>query len=121
MNKLLVLILPALMLSGCATTNQQNLASFIKGLPSADVADISQNTRTPVYMHSESASGITYDASAHQLVITNAKASLGIPEFGISWDMSVTMLRLAAPAPTVVAQPALTVPMSSQVTAAASK
>lgn len=90
----ILLFAAALGLTGCSTLG--NYAAFIQKIPAVTATDITQTTTTPVYSHSESASGVTTDPSTGQITVTNGKASVAIPELGVSSSLNISGLKVQA-------------------------
>ena len=91
----LLLAAGALAFSGCVSVGG-NYAAFIQKIPAVTAVDISQSTTTPVYTHSESASGVSTDPYTGILTVTNGKASITIPELGFSNTLTISGLKVQA-------------------------
>lgn len=92
---ILCLLFSVLCLTGCGSI-AGNYADFIQKIPAATAVDVSAVTTTPVYTHSESASGIVTDPVTGLMSITNGKASITIPELGFAKQISISGLKLQA-------------------------
>jgi hypothetical protein len=101
MKRLPLLLLP-LLLSSCQSTATKNASSFVSQIAAMNVsaADISQSTSTPVYSHSESATGIAW--SQNGMSILNVKANIAIPLWGTTWSFSASSLQAGSNPPVIV-------------------
>ena len=97
-----LLPLLVLSLSGCQSTATKNATSFVGKIASMNVsaADISQATTTPIYSHSESATGVAW--SPEGLSILNVKTTIGIPFIGTNWSFSASSLSAGKNPPKLV-------------------
>ena len=98
-----LLLLPLLLLSaGCQSTATSNASSFVKQIAALNVsaADISQSTTTPVYSHSESATGVAWSPDGFSVL--NVKATIGIPFIGTNWSFSASSLQGGQKPPLIV-------------------
>ena len=103
MKLLPLLLLPLLLLnSGCQSTATSNASTFVKQIASMNVsaADITQSTSTPVYSHSESATGIAWTPNG--LSVLNVKANIAIPLWGTTWTFSASSLTAGSNPPVIV-------------------
>ena len=82
-----------LFLTGCSSVGT-NLAAFVAKLPPNTLTDATQTTTTPVYSHTESVTGMS-KAPDGTIVISNLKASAAIPEFGVTWGISISGLTVS--------------------------
>jgi len=97
-----LLPLLVLSLSGCQSTATSNASSFVKQIAALNVsaADISQSTTTPVYSHSESATGVAWSPDGFSVL--NVKATIGIPFIGTNWSFSASSLQGGQKPPVIV-------------------
>ena len=98
-----LLLLPLLLLSaGCQSTATSNASSFVKQIAALNVsaADISQSTTTPVYSHSESATGVAWNSTGFSVL--NVKATIGIPFIGTNWSFSASSVTTGTNPPLIV-------------------
>ena len=100
MKYLLPLLL--LSLSGCASTATKNASSFVSQIAAMNVsaADITQSTTTPVYSHSESATGVAWTSTGFSVL--NVKATIGIHFIGTNWSFSASSLTAGSNPPVIV-------------------
>jgi len=101
MKRLPLLLLP-LLLSSCSSTATKNASSFVSQIAAMNVsaADISQSTTTPVYSHSESATGVAWTSTGFSVL--NVKANIGIPVIGTTWSFSASSLTAGSNPPVIV-------------------
>jgi hypothetical protein len=109
----------ALLFSGCATTANKNATTFLSQIKGMGIVanDITQTTKTPIYSHSESATGIAKDANGN-LTVVNLKVGLMIPLWGTSWDLSASGIQIIAPGSVKPVEPPIVVPVVSSPEAA---
>ena len=90
--KIILLLLPLALLSGCATANQKNAGAFLSKVSSMDIAaaDIRQSTSGPFYSHTESLSGFHHAPGSFS--IENLNATFAIPLWGVKWDFSASAI-----------------------------
>jgi len=101
MKRLPLLLIP-LLLSSCASTATKNASSFVSQIAAMNVsaADITQSTTTPVYSHSESATGVAWTSTGFSVL--NVKANIGIPVIGTTWSFSASSLTAGSNPPVIV-------------------
>lgn len=92
-----LLLLPVVLLSGCATSNQKNAGAFLSKVAAMDItaADVSQSTSTPVYSHSESITGLHHSPGSFS--VENLKATFAIPLWGVQWNFSASAIAGTSP------------------------
>lgn len=95
----------ALFLSGCSTTAAKNGSDFLSKISKMGIVanDVTQRTSTPVYSHTESATGISKDTHGNMSII-NLKVGIAVPVIGTTWDFSASGIQIVAD-PTVVIAP----------------
>lgn len=86
----------ALALSGCLSRMGQDYAKFIQEVPAVDATGMSAVTLSPIYSHSESASGISTDPNTGVLTVIDGTAQVAIPLWGFSKTIKITGLRMQA-------------------------
>ena len=92
-------------LSGCVSTAGKEYAAFIQQVPGIEANGISAVTRSPLYSHSESASGISTDPSTGVLTVIDGTVEIAIPLWGFSKTIKITGLKMqATPAQLAAAQ-----------------
>lgn len=84
-----------LALSGCVQLGS-DYAKFIQQIPGVRATGVSAVTLSPLYSHSESASGISTDPATGILTVTDGTAQFAIPLWGFSKTIKITGLQIIA-------------------------
>ena len=117
MKTIFISIIAALTLgcSGCSTIGtssaSKNATSFLAGLPAITATNITQETDTPFYSHSEVATGVNYDPTSGLFTVTGLEVKASIPELGSTIKLSIAGISFkATPAQIAAAQALLVAP-----------
>lgn len=82
--------------SGCVSSAGKDYAKFISQVPGIEATGVSAVTRSPLYSHSESASGISTDPNTGALTVVDGTGEIAIPLWGFSKTIKITGLKMQA-------------------------
>lgn len=92
-NKLLLLVVALLGLTGCVSNIGKDLAGFVSALPTNTVTDASLQVSTPLWSHQLSATGMSKSKDG-TIQITNLKDNFAIPLWGTTKTFTVSGLTI---------------------------
>ena len=93
-----VAVCTAIVLSGCATTNQKNASGFLTFCATHNftAANVTQTTKAPWYSHTETLSGLTKVNGVTS--VSDLKATLTLYPMGVpaaSWEFSADAISIS--------------------------